>query len=207
LLAGRGERIVKGILDCCAAPGSKTALVARRNPRAKVFATELHPHRARLLQSLNRLPNVHLVAADARHLPFSRAFDRVLADVPCSGTGTLSRNPEIKWRLKSADLHDLQSRQVAILKSALAQLAMGGRLVYSTCSLEREENETVVEAVLDGTVEFKISDLKGELEQLRQSGELSAGLDIGSLLDGPYLRTIPGVHPCDGFFAAMIERR
>jgi 16S rRNA (cytosine967-C5)-methyltransferase len=203
LLAGWGETI----LDCCAAPGSKTALLARRNPRAKVFATELHPHRARLLQSLNRLPNVHLVAADARHLPFSRAFDRILADVPCSGTGTLARNPEIKWRLKSADLHDLQSRQVAILKSALAQLAMGGRLVYSTCSLEREENETVVEAVLDGTVEFKISDLTGELEQLRQSGELSAGLDIGSLLDGPYLRTIPGVHPCDGFFAAMIERR
>src|SRR5258706_14003401 len=160
LLAGRGTKM-SAILDCCAAPGNKTALMAQRNPRAKVFATELHPHRARLLQSLNRLPNVHLVAADARHLPFSRAFDRILADVPCSGTGTLARNPEIKWRLKAADLHDLQSRQVAILKSALAQLAMGGRLVYSTCSLEREENETVVEALLDGTVEFKISDLKG----------------------------------------------
>jgi 16S rRNA (cytosine967-C5)-methyltransferase len=207
LLAGCGETIVKGILDCCAAPGNKTALLARRNPQAKVFATELHPHRARLLRNLSCLPNVHAVAADARHLPFTLTFDRVLADVPCSGTGTLARNPEIKWRLKAEDLRDLQSRQVAILKSALAQLAMGGRLVYSTCSLEREENEAVVEAVLDGTVEFKVSDLKGELEQLRQSGELSAGPDIGSLLDGPYLRTIPGVHPCDGFFAAMIARR
>jgi 16S rRNA (cytosine967-C5)-methyltransferase len=203
LLAGRGERI----LDCCAAPGGKTILLARRNPRAKVFATELHPHRARLLRNLSRLPNVHVVAADARHLPFSYVFDRILADVPCSGTGTLARNPEIKWRLKSEDLHDLQSRQVAILKSALAQLAIGGRLVYSTCSLEREENEEVVEAALDGRAEFKVADLKGELEQLRQSGELFPGLDIGSLLDGPYLRTIPGVHPCDGFFAAMIERR
>jgi 16S rRNA (cytosine967-C5)-methyltransferase len=203
LLAGRGERI----LDCCAAPGSKTALLARRNPRAKVFATELHPHRARLLRSLSRLPNVHVVAADARHLPFSCAFDRILVDVPCSGTGTLARNPEIKWRLKSEDLHDLQSRQVAILKSALAQLAIGGRLVYSTCSLEREENEEVVEAALDGRAEFKVADLKGELGQLRLSGELFPGLDIGSLLDGSYLRTIPGVHPCDGFFAAMIERR
>jgi 16S rRNA (cytosine967-C5)-methyltransferase len=202
LLAGRGERI----LDCCAAPGSKTALMGRRNPRAKVFATELHPHRARLLQSLSRLPNVHVVAADARHLPFSCAFDRILADVPCSGTGTLARNPEIKWRLKSADLHDLQSRQVAILKSALAQLAIGGRLVYSTCSLEREENEAVVEAALEGTAEFKVTDLKEELEQLRQSGEM-CWKDIATLLAGPYLRTIPGVHPCDGFFAAMIERR
>jgi len=207
LLAGRGETIVEAILDCCAAPGNKTSLLARRNPRAKVFATELHSHRARLLRNLSRLPNIYVVAADARHLPFSCAFDRILADVPCSGTGTLARNPEIKWRLKSEDLHDLQSRQMAILKSALAQLAIGGRLVYSTCSLEREENEEVLEAALDGTPEFKVADLKGELEQLRQSGELFAGLDIGSLLTGPYLRTIPGVHPCDGFFAAMIERR
>src|SRR5208283_1955794 len=105
LLAGRGEMI----LDCCAAPGSKTALIARRNPHAKVFATVLHPHRARLLQSLSRLPNVHVIAADVRRLPFSCAFDRILADVPCSGTGTLDRNPEIKWRLKEEDLSDLQS--------------------------------------------------------------------------------------------------
>ncbi len=201
LLAGRGEII----LDCCAAPGSKTALIARRNPHAKVFATELHPHRARLLQSLRRTSNVHIVAADARRLPFSCAFDRILADVPCSGTGTLARNPEIKWRLKKEDLHDLQSRQATILKSALAQLAIGGRLLYSTCSLEREENEAVVEAALDGTAEFKVIDCKGELELLRQSGEICWN-DTASLLAGPYLRTIPGVHPCDGFFVAMIER-
>ena len=203
LLVGRGEQI----LDCCAAPGGKTALLARRNPRAKVFATELHPHRARLVQNLNRLPNVHVVAADARHLPFSLSFtfDRILADVPCSGTGTLARNPEIKWRLKAEDLRDLQSRQIAILKSALAQLAIGGRLVYSTCSLEREENEAVVDAAIDGTTDFKVVDCRRELEQLRQSGEL-CWQDIASLLAGPYLRTIPGEHPCDGFFAAMIER-
>ncbi len=207
LLAGRGEMNVDyAILDCCAAPGSKTALLARRNPRAKVIATELHPHRARLLQNLSRLPNVHVVAADARHLPFSFSFDRILADVPCSGTGTLARNPEIKWRLKIGDLRDLQSRQIAILKSALARLAMGGRLVYSTCSLEPEENEAVVKAGLEGTAEFKVIDFKEELEQLRQSGEM-CWKDTASLLAGPYLRTIPGVHPGDGFFAAMIEAR
>src|SRR6266478_3804096 len=162
LLAGRGETsgdcatvdsatpdcaiLDRAILDCCAAPGGKTSLLARRNPRAKVFAIELHPHRARLLQNLSRLPNVYVVAADARRLPFSFPFDRVLADVPCSGTGTLARNPEIKWRLKAEDLQDLQARQIAILKSALAQLSIGGRLVYSTCSLEHEENEAVVDA-------------------------------------------------------------
>ena len=207
VLVDRGESSSDGsILDCCAAPGSKTALIAGRNPRAKVFATELHPHRARLLQNLIRLPNVHVIAADARLLPFSFAFDRILADVPCSGTGTLARNPEIKWRLRAKDLLDLQSRQVAILKSALAQLAVGGRLVYSTCSLEREESEEVVETVLDGAAELTLADFRKELEQLQQSGEM-CWKDTASLLAGPYLRTIPGVHPCDGFFAAMIKRR
>jgi 16S rRNA (cytosine967-C5)-methyltransferase len=202
LLAGHGKKI----LDCCAAPGSKTSLLARHNPQAAVFATELHPHRARLLRSLSRMPNVHVVAADARSLPFANSFDRILADVPCSGTGTLARNPEIKWRLKAEDLHDLQARQIAILQSALAQLARGGRLVYSTCSLEREENEAVVSAALDGASKFKVADLKGELEQLRLAGEV-CWPNIASLVSGPYLRTIPGVHPCDGFFAAMIERQ
>jgi len=202
LLAGRGEMI----LDCCAAPGSKTGLLARRNPQAKIFATELHPHRARLLQNLNRLPNIHVVAADARHLPFSCAFDRILADVPCSGTGTLARNPEIKWRLKQEDLHDLQARQVAILKSALRQLAVGGRLVYSTCSLESEENEAVIEATLNGTTEFTVVDIKRELDELWRTGEMCRQ-DIPSLLAGPYLQTMPGAHPCDGFFVALIERK
>jgi 16S rRNA (cytosine967-C5)-methyltransferase len=204
LLVGRGEKL----LDCCAAPGGKTALLAGRNPRANIVATELHPHRARLLRKLHRLTNVQIVVADARHLPFSASckFDRILADVPCSGTGTLARNPEIKWRLKAEDLRDLQTRQVAILKSAMSQLAIGGRLIYSTCSLEREENEAVVEAALDRTTRFKIIDLKGELRLMQRSGEL-CWEDIASLLAGPYLRTIPGVHPGDGFFAAMIERQ
>lgn len=202
LLAGHGERI----LDCCAAPGSKATLLAKRNPRARVFASELHPHRARLLRHLVSLPNVSVVAADARQLPFAISFDRILADVPCSGTGTLARNPEIKWRLKPEDLTDLQARQTAILKSALGQLAVGGRLVYSTCSLEREENEAVVEAALEVGTGFTLVDSRAELEQLKRSTELR-WRDVGSLLAGPHLRTIPGEHPCDGFFAAIIERK
>jgi 16S rRNA (cytosine967-C5)-methyltransferase len=200
-LVRNGERL----LDCCAAPGSKTALLARNNPQANVFATDLHPHRARLLRKLTHLSNVHVLAADARHLPFHPGFDRILADVPCSGTGTLARNPEIKWRLRAEDLFDLQTRQVAILKSALALLVPGGRLVYSTCSLEREENEAVVESVLAETGDFKVADCRSELEDLQLSGEFVWD-DLDSLLNGPYLRTLPGVHPCDGFFAAIMER-
>jgi len=201
LLVGRGEKI----LDCCAAPGSKTQFLARRNPQSKIFATDLHPHRARLLRELTNSPNISVLAADARRLPFNPGFDRILADVPCSGTGTLARNPEIKWRLTAEDLLDLQSRQVAILKSALAQLAPGGRFVYSTCSLEREENEMVVETILAEGSEFNLIDCRVHLQQLQQSGEL-AWMGLDSLVSGPYLRTLPGVHPCDGFFAAIIER-
>jgi len=194
------------ILDCCAAPGSKTSFIARRNPRALVIASELHAHRARLLQRRIRRPNVRIVAADARHLPFDGTFDRILADVPCSGTGTLARNPEIKWRLTAADLTDLQARQIAILKAALMQLGPGGRLVYSTCSLEREENETVVEQMVRELAGVAIVDVRGELERLVREGEL-AWPNPGSLVAGPYLQTLPGVHPCDGFFAAVVERR
>ncbi|MFZ0481205.1 MAG: 16S rRNA (cytosine(967)-C(5))-methyltransferase RsmB [Terriglobales bacterium] len=202
LLVGRGEKM----LDCCAAPGGKTALLARRSPAALVVASDLHPHRARLLRERISLPNVHIVASDARQLPFSSRFDCILADVPCSGTGTLARNPEIKWRLKAEDLNDLQARQIAILKSALAQLATGGRLVYSTCSLEPDENEAVVKAALDQSPEFLIIDCKEELQRLQKACELCVDC-IDTLLSGRYLRTIPGLHPCDGFFAAVIERK
>jgi 16S rRNA (cytosine967-C5)-methyltransferase len=206
LLAGQATTSVDGaILDCCAAPGSKTSLMARRNPGARVVATELHPHRARLLRTLCRAPNVFVVAADARALPFNFAFDRVLADVPCSGTGTVGRNPEIKWRLREEDLRDLQGRQIAILKSALGRVAAGGRLVYSTCSLEWEENEAVVEAAVGA--EFEVADCRGELKALLEAGEVAGGVEIGSLVEGRYLRIIPGVHGCDGFFAAVIRRR
>jgi len=126
--------------------------------------------------------------------------------VPCSGTGTLARNPEIKWTLTPGDLSDLHSRQVAILTSALGQLVAGGRLVYSTCSLEREENEAVVEAALAEATAFSIVECHTELEKLHESGELRNG-EIEALVAGPYLRTIPGVHPCDGFFAAILERK
>jgi 16S rRNA (cytosine967-C5)-methyltransferase len=147
-----------------------------------------------------------VVAADARNLPFAAKFDRVLADVPCSGTGTLSRNPEIKWRLTPADLDDLQSRQLSILRSAMAQVASGGRLIYSTCSLEKEENEDVIERALADGAAFRVLDCQAELDRLQREGEL-VWSEVSSLTRGPYLRTLPGVHPCDGFFAAILERR
>jgi len=202
LLVGHGKRI----LDCCAAPGGKTALLARRNRDACIVACDLYWHRARILRARTRLPNVRVVVGDARDIPLRGSFDRILADVPCSGTGTLARNPEIKWRLRVEDLSDLQARQTAILKSAMAKLASGGRLVYSTCSMEPEENEAVVEPALAESPEFSLVDCREELARLKQAGELCAE-PRKDLLEGPYFRTTPGVHPCEGFFAAIIQRQ
>ncbi|HTS59674.1 MAG TPA: transcription antitermination factor NusB [Terriglobales bacterium] len=201
LLVGQGCQI----LDCCAAPGGKARLLAGRNPKARVVAAELHPHRARLLRKLVAARNLHVIAADARALPLQPGFDRVLADVPCSGTGTLARNPEIKWRLTQDDLFDFHRRQLEILCAVLPQVAPQGRLVYSTCSLEKEENEQVVEAALERDGSFRILNCREVLDQLHAQGELEAK-DLDSLIRGPYLETIPGVHPCDGFFAAILER-
>ena len=200
-LVGSGKRI----LDCCAAPGGKTGALATRLPAAEIVATELHPHRARLLRKLAPQQNVQVITADALSLPFGPDFDRVLVDVPCSGTGTLARNPEIKWKLKLEDLHDLQPRQIAILRAAMGHVAPGGRLVYATCSLEPEENEQVITASLQGASDFKIIPVRAELQSMQQSGEL-VWKNIDQLVNGDFLRTLPGLQPCDGFFAAILEK-
>ncbi len=125
------------VLDLCAAPGNKTAQMIAMG--AHVYASDL---------SLRRLADVpreanRVILDGTEVLPFARKFDRILLDAPCSGTGTLGHNPEIKWRLKLDDLPVFQIRQKRMLERALEVLRPGGRLVYSTCSLEREENEDV----------------------------------------------------------------
>jgi len=201
LLVGTGTNI----LDCCAAPGGKTRIVAQQNPNAIVVALDLHPHRARLMRKLVTEANVRIIAGDARHMPLSKKFDCILVDAPCSGTGTLARNPDIKWRLKGEDIVRLQQYQIEILTAAMSRVADGGHIVYSTCSLETEENEQVVERALAADPSFHVADCKTELKKLRESGELLWS-DLDSLSSDLFLRTIPGVHPCDGFFAAVLRR-
>ncbi len=126
-------------LDLCAAPGNKTAQAIESGVQA--IACDIHLHRLRQLASL---PCRRVVLDGTQPLPFTGQFDRILVDAPCSGTGTLGRNPEIKWRLKPEDLAEMHQRQVALLRNALDLLDPHGVLVYSTCSLEREENEDVI---------------------------------------------------------------
>jgi 16S rRNA (cytosine967-C5)-methyltransferase len=202
-LVGRGSRI----LDCCAAPGGKTAILAEVNPGSEIVAVDVHSHRTRLLSERVRAPNVRIVTADVRALPGSELFERILLDAPCSGTGTLARHPEIKWRLRPENILELQSLQISLLQSSLRHLSPAGTLLYSTCSIEAEECEQVVERVLAAdSKDFELVDIAGELRRLQDEKTLTTS-NLASLTQGQFLRTLPGIHPCDGFFSALFRRK
>ena len=195
----RGQRV----LDLCAAPGTKTAQLASALGSGTLVASDLSVRRlrtmARLLRPFPDPLRLHLVRLDAtRSLPFGVEFERILVDAPCSGTGTLARNPEIKWRLEQGDLARLAALQAAMLQNALEVLAPGGRLVYVTCSLEPEENERVVEKVL---AEEQAVRLVGRDTLAREFPDFAP-------LFGPdgFFRTRPDLDSMDGFFAAVIVR-
>jgi 16S rRNA (cytosine967-C5)-methyltransferase len=181
------------VLDLCAAPGNKSAQIAELAPGAHIVAADLYPAR---LARVEPTKPMRVALDGAAPLPLARLFDRILLDAPCSGTGTVRRNPEIKWRLKPEDLTDLAGRQRALLENALNYLAPGGRLVYSTCSLEPEENERVVESV-----RARLLPASAERDRLRDFFT-EEGL---TLLGDPYFRTQPSPHGADGFFAAILE--
>jgi 16S rRNA (cytosine967-C5)-methyltransferase len=202
------------VLDLCAAPGGKTLLLAMAaGPTGKVIAADLHEHRVRGMKERFEqagVRNVETIVLDAAQplafesAMFEKPFDRVLVDVPCSGTGTLARHPEIRWKLRAEDLSDLHTRQARLLRNALPHLAPAGRLVYSTCSLEPEENELVVREVLGELGDaFQIGDPRGAL-----AGALQSSVQVESLVaaDG-FFRTSSAEHGTDGFFGGVIERQ
>ncbi len=201
----------KRIWDCCAAPGGKTLVLAARESAAEVLATDVSGRRTAQMEArLARYgygARVKCAVADASAAEKKNEgdFDLILCDVPCSGTGTLARNPEIRHRLQMEELTRQAVRQKAILSGALKRLAAGGRLVYSTCSLEAEENERVVDAVVTGP-EFRRVPIDGLLGSLRASGVLREGIELGSAVRDGALRTLPGGHGCDGFYAVVVER-
>jgi 16S rRNA (cytosine967-C5)-methyltransferase len=200
----------KRIWDCCAAPGGKTLILARRLGSAEIVASDVSVKRlaqteARLRRYAyaERVVFVATDAADAKAVEGS--FDLILCDVPCSGTGTLAGNPEIRHRLKADELARQAERQTAILNGALRWLAPGGRLVYSTCSLEPEECEQVVEAVVKEAGLRRVS-VAGLLAELGEQGILPHGVELGSAFRNGALRTLPGVHGCDGFYTVVLAR-
>jgi 16S rRNA (cytosine967-C5)-methyltransferase len=200
----------ENILDACAAPGGKTLILLERNPQAHVVACEASEQR--LTQLTKRLAvfgdRVECRLADARSLGESASFDLALADVPCSGTGTLGRNPEIRHRLSAEDLPRHAERQRAILTATLAAVRPRGRIVYSTCSLEGEENDQVVAAVLKKNPRTRQLSLVQSLERMAHAGALTGeGKErlIECVTDEGALVLLPGIFGTDGFFIALLE--
>jgi 16S rRNA (cytosine967-C5)-methyltransferase len=203
-LAGRGANI----LDTCAAPGGKTAILAERSPEAKITAMDVSRRRLDAMRRNFPDDRIKFVLEDAAEMRVAPEYDLILCDVPCTGTGTIARNPEIRFRVNEAEIARQHERQVKILSRALQGLASGGRLLYSTCSLEPEENEAVLAECLGRTSGFGAVPLDEEISTLAREGVLHADGARKlreSALRGRFLRTLPGVHPCDGFFAAILN--
>jgi 16S rRNA (cytosine967-C5)-methyltransferase len=199
------------ILDACAAPGGKTLILAERIPNARFVACESSPRRhAELSRRLDAYAGrVECRLADATELQGEAVFDLALVDVPCSGTGTLGRNPEIRHRLQLEDLPRLAERQLDLLRAASRAVRPGGRVVYSTCSLEPEENEQVVAAVLAEIPNVRQIPLASAIESLQRNGILrpqAADPLRKCLTPSGAMRLLQGALPTDGFFVALLEK-
>jgi 16S rRNA (cytosine967-C5)-methyltransferase len=207
-LAAAAMPNARTVWDCCAAPGGKTLILAHRLASAEIAATDISAKRLAQTEARFRryayAERIRCAVADATAPSSGQSFDLILCDVPCSGTGTLAGNPEIRHRLKPEELTRQAARQREILSAALKRLAPGGRLVYSTCSLEPEECERVVADVMAGANihQIPVADL---LLSLAESGALKAGADLSTAVREGSLRTLPGVQDCDGFFATILE--
>jgi len=191
------------IVDFCAGAGGKSLLLgALMHSQGRVYAFDVSDKRLDSLKArLKRsgLSNIHPVRIeheqDAKIERLAGKIDRVLVDAPCSGLGTLRRNPDLKWRQRPDDVTELAAKQTSILGSVSRLLKPGGRLVYATCSILKDENESVVERFLAEHSDFKSIDADGVLAK--------HGIEIST---GEFLRLMPHVHGTDGFFAAVLER-
>lgn len=199
------------ILDACAAPGGKTLILAERIPQVQVVACEAsEPRFAALRERLAHLGERALCRhADAAAMEDRDLYDLVLADVPCSGTGTLGRNPEIRYRLAPEDFARQAARQKAILAAAIRAVHGSGHIVYSTCSLEHEENEDVIAAVLADFHDVRVMPIGPILKEMETAGILVAGsvekLRQAITPEG-FLRLMPGSFGTDGFFVAVMQK-
>ena len=204
------------MLEVGSGRGTKTILLAghlhRRHGAARIWALDVHAYKARLASERlqrARVPEVRQVTGDACDLggiaDLPPAFDRILVDAPCSGTGTLRRHPEITWSLRSVDVETCAELQLAMVRSAAARLAPGGMLTYATCSVLREENEDVVTAFLESPegAGFEVVPIAEAVPE--GNGFAVDEMDERSTPEG-YLRTYPAPGSCDGHFCACLRR-
>jgi 16S rRNA (cytosine967-C5)-methyltransferase len=194
-----GERV----LDACAAPGGKTTHIAQKmENEGEVYAVDLTQRKLDQIEEVCQRLGIKIVKTmkgDARSplpTPKGMKFDRVLADVPCSGFGTLRRNPDLKWKKKEKDIGRLSILQSSILENMARYVKEGGMLVYSTCTVFHEENEDVVEKFLDGHPEFQLDQIREVLPP-----------KCHSFIKNVYFKTFPPKGEMDGFFVARMIKK
>ena len=203
----RGDMVV----DFCAGAGGKTlSLGAMMRSSGRLYAFDVSEKRLANLKprlAKSGLSNVHPVWIDSENdvkvKRLAGKIDKVLVDAPCSGLGTLRRNPDLKWRQTPESVSQLNAKQSSILKSAARLLKPGGRLVYATCSLLQDENQAVVDGFLKEHPNFVLKDPK---EVLKGQFPLKDGLPVGASVDGFWWQLFPDLHQTDGFFAAILEK-
>jgi 16S rRNA (cytosine967-C5)-methyltransferase len=215
--AKRGEMVV----DFCAGAGGKTlALGAAMRSTGRLYAFDVSGHRLDALKprmARSGLSNVHPAAIaherDDRVKRLAGKIDRVLVDAPCSGLGTLRRNPDLKWRQKPQAVQELTEKQLAILQSASRMVKSGGRLVYATCSVLPEENEWIAQAFSAANPDFVPLNVAQELDRLKvpNAATLCSPVPLTEAQGdtppaGAFLRLWPHRHATDGFFAAVWVR-
>jgi 16S rRNA (cytosine967-C5)-methyltransferase len=202
--AHRGEMVV----DFCAGAGGKTlAIGAAMRNTGRLYAMDTSAHRLDALKprlARSQLSNVHPAAIaherDDRVKRLAGKIDRVLVDAPCSGLGTLRRNPDLKWRQKPEGIAEVAATQTAILESAARLLKSGGRLVYATCSMLPQENEDIANAFSAAHPDYVALPVLEELTRLKVA-------NADNLCNGHFLRLWPHRHGTDGFFAAIWVRK
>jgi 16S rRNA (cytosine967-C5)-methyltransferase len=192
------------LLDLCAAPGSKTSLMASLLPEeSTIVACDIHLHRLQTMRELSartKISNINLLQLDAtKSLPFAaeNLFDVVLLDAPCSGLGTLQRHPEIKWKIDEAKIFELAALQKTLLENAASQVSAGGVLVYSVCSTEVEESEEIIAEFCATHVEFR---------DVTRERFIKLGIEDSKFLTSTFgARTFTYKHGCESFFVCVLE--
>jgi 16S rRNA (cytosine967-C5)-methyltransferase len=202
-LLGAPEAGMK-VLDTCASPGGKTiAMAAMAGDRADIVATDVRPARVQLLRetvAASGATNIRVLQADLEAgLPFTSEFDIVFVDAPCSGLGTVRRDPDIRWRRAEADLPPLADAQLNMIRRAADAVRPGGRLVYSTCSSEPEENDEVVARFLAANTHFDKINLRADKPSYFDA--LEPVIDKSGVL-----RTSPAQHGLEAFYGAVLRR-
>ncbi|MCX7904205.1 MAG: 16S rRNA (cytosine(967)-C(5))-methyltransferase RsmB [Caloramator sp.] len=190
------------VLDMCAAPGGKTTHMAQlMENKGEIIALDVYEHKINLIKENSKRLGVDIIEAmlkDASifYKEFENYFDKVLLDAPCSGLGLIRKKPEIRWNVNLKDIYDLTKIQYSLLKNASIYVKINGEVLYSTCTITKDENEKIIESFLNENPNFELLNIN----------ELVPEEYKNSLIDGIYLRLFPNVNNTDGFFICKLKR-